>query len=95
MPLSAAQRTAGVQTRDHAAQPYLRERAAVLLKMASGFSLQEAARRGGLTRHPPDTIGTWVHRYEQAGLEGLRIRPGRGRTRAFSRLSHLSRPEPR
>ena len=82
--VSVAQRSELRQTRDHAQEPYLRERAAVLLKIAGGESLQEAARSAGLKRHHPDTIGAWVHRYEQAGLEGLHIRPGRGRKPAFS-----------
>lgn len=82
--LNEAQRSELRQTRDHAAKPYLRERAAVLLKIAHGCTLQEAARAAGLKRHHPDTIGSWVHRYQQAGLAGLRIRPGRGRKPAFS-----------
>ena len=93
--LSAAQRAELVQTRDHAAKAYLRERAAALLKIASRYTLQEAARSGGLKRHHPDTIGAWVHRYEQAGLEGLRIHAGRGRKPAFPPFCLLSRPKPR
>jgi transposase len=82
--LTITQRAELLQTRNHAPKPYLRERAAVLLKIASGHSLQEAARSGGLKPHHPDTICAWVHRYEQAGLDGLRIRAGRGRKPAFS-----------
>ena len=81
--VSSAQREEFVQTRAHARQPYLRERAAVLLKMASGHSLQEAARSGGWKPHHPDTIGTGVHRQEPAGLDGRRIHAGGGRQRAF------------
>jgi transposase len=88
--LTSAQRTEFVQTRDHASVPYLRERAAVLLKIASGSSIQEAARSGGVKPHHPDTICAWVHRYEQAGLEGLRIRAGRGRKPAFSPSERLT-----
>ena len=82
--LSEAQQRELLQTRDRAHQPYLRERAAVLLKIASGRSIQEAARCGGLKPHHSDTICAWVHRYEQAGLSGLQIRAGRGRKPAFS-----------
>ncbi len=82
--LNEAQRSELLQTRDHTHQPYLRERAAVLLKIASGHSIQETARSGGLKPHHPDTTCAWVHRYEQAGIVGLRIRAGRGRKPAFS-----------
>lgn len=82
--LSEAQRNDLRQTRDHAAKPYLRERAAVLLKIANGCTLQEAARSAGLKPHHPDTICAWVHRYEHGGLEGLDIHAGRGRKPAFS-----------
>ena len=82
--LSEAQRHELVQARDHAPEPDLRERAAALLKVASGQSIRVVAHGGGLKPHHPDTVCAWVHRYQQAGLVGLRIRAGRGRKPAFS-----------
>ncbi|MCB9133834.1 MAG: helix-turn-helix domain-containing protein [Anaerolineales bacterium] len=70
--------------RDHAPKPYLRERAAALLKIAAGTSGRETARHRLLKAHGPDTIYTWVHRYQTEGLEGLAIKAGRGRKPAFS-----------
>lgn len=68
-----------VATRDHAAQPYLRERAAALLKIADGQSIRAVAATGCLKPRDRDTLCTWVHRYQQQGLAGLLIRKGRGR----------------
>lgn len=82
--LTAAQQTELVQSRDHAPQPYLRERAAALLKIASGQSMRVVAHSGGLKPHHPDTVCAWVHRYQQARLAGLRMRAGRGRKPVFS-----------
>ena len=44
--LSDEQRCEVVATRDHAAQPYLRERAAALLKIADGQSIRAVAASG-------------------------------------------------
>ncbi len=77
--LSAAQ-TAGLHDlRDHARLPYLRERAAVLLAVANGQSIRQAARTAGLTPHTAESVCRWVHRYQAEGRTGLRIRKGRGR----------------
>lgn len=70
--------------RDHAALPYLRERAAALLKIAAGQSAAQVARGGLLRARHPETICAWVQRYRIEGLAGLTIRPGRGRKPAFS-----------
>lgn len=69
--------------RDHHARPYVRERAAAILKIAAGLSGREVALHGLLRRREPDTIYAWVHAYEAAGLSGLLIKPGRGRKPAF------------
>lgn len=69
--------------RDHASQPYLRERAAGILKVAAGKSAAAVARGGLLRRRYPDTVCTWLDRYLAEGPAGLRIRPGRGRKPAF------------
>lgn len=77
--LTSDQEAELVRTRDHAPQPYLRERAAVLLKIATGQSIRRAAATGGLKPHHHDTVGGWVVRYQTGGLAGLRVRKGRGR----------------
>lgn len=65
--------------REHAAKPYLRERAAAILKVAEGQGITAVAHNGLLQRRKADTVCSWVHAYEQAGMAGLGIRKGRGR----------------
>lgn len=72
-----------VATRDHAPQPYLRERAAALLKIAGGQSIRAVAAAGCLKPRDRDTLCAWVHRYQEQGLAGLLIRKGRGRKPAY------------
>jgi hypothetical protein len=69
--------------RDHDPTPYMREKAAAILKVAAGQSLRAVARSGLLRRHRHETIAAWVHRYQDAGLAGLRVRPGRVANRPF------------
>ena len=71
------------ELRDHASKPYLRERAAAILKIAQGHSGREVALHGLLKRHWQDTIYEWVDRYRAKGKAGLEIKPGRGRKPAF------------
>jgi hypothetical protein len=70
--------------RDHAELPYLRERAAAILKIADGHSGLQTARHLLNRAHWQDTVYEWVKRYQAEGLEGLKIRSGRGRKPAFS-----------
>lgn len=72
------------ELRDHASKPYLRERAAAILKIAEGNSGREVALRGLLKPHWQDTIYEWVARYRVQGKAGLEIKLGRGRKPAFS-----------
>jgi hypothetical protein len=72
------------QLRDTAPQPYLRERAAALLKVDAGHTAAWVARHGLLRRRKPDTVYAWLDRFVLDGLDGLRIQPGRGRKPAFS-----------
>jgi len=81
--LTETQRNELEDLRDHAKQPYLRERAAAILKIAAGHSGLETARTLLNQPHWPDTLYTWVKRYRAEGLAGLKIRPGRGRKPAF------------
>ena len=69
--------------RDHP-KAYLRERAAAILKIAGGTAPYAVAVAGLLFPRAPDTVYRWLDRYETDGLDGLRIKPGRGRKSAFS-----------
>jgi hypothetical protein len=68
----------------HDTKPYMRERCAAVLKVAAGQALKEVALYGLLRQHSPDTIHDWCVLFQQEGIQGLRIRPGRGRKPAFS-----------
>jgi len=82
--LTTEERTALETARDTSPLPYLRERAAALLKIADGQIAAQVARRGLLRPRQPDTIYDWLRRYREGGLAALAIRPGRGRKPAFS-----------
>ncbi len=81
--LTPQQRTELEWMRDHDQHPYLRERAAALLKLAEGQSGLQVAQHGLLKVRDPDTVYSWYHRYQAQGLAGLHLRPGRGRKPAF------------
>jgi hypothetical protein len=53
-----------VQMRDHDARPYMREKAAALLKVASGKSPNWVAHWGLLRAREPDTVYKWVRDYK-------------------------------
>ena len=82
--LTDGQRAELEDVRDHSRLPYLRERAAAILKIAEGASGRATARHGLLRPHWPDTIYDWVKRYQAVGVSGLKIKAGRGRKPAFS-----------
>ena len=69
--------------RDHDPTPYVREKAAAILKVAAGQSLRAVARAGLLRPRRRETVAAWVRRYLAEGAAGLRVRPGRGRKGAF------------
>ena len=69
--LSAEQRAELEQTREQDRRPYLRERAAALLKIADGQSAHAVARHGLLRARTPETVYDWLNRYERHGLAGL------------------------
>lgn len=73
-----------VWARDHHPRPYMRERAAALLKISGGQSGREVALHSLLKVHAPDTIYDWVKAYRAGGLNALLVQPGRGRKPAFS-----------
>ena len=82
--LKSEQRLELEQVRDHHKKPYMRERAAAILKIADGQSGRQVALHGLLKRRDTDTVYSWVHGYQAEGLAGLTIKPGRGRKPAFS-----------
>ncbi len=82
--LTAEERKELERIRDRHPKPYVRERAAALLKIAAGRSGRDVALHGLLKRRYPDTIYGWVRRYKAEGVKGLLVRPGRGRKPAFS-----------
>ena len=82
--LSESQKQELKQTRDHAQEAYLRERAAAILKIAEGQTITEVAAQGLLKSRKHETLRDWLKRYQQAGLKGLKIKAGRGRKAAFS-----------
>jgi hypothetical protein len=82
--LTASERTELTRLRDTAPQAYLRERAAALLKVADGMPAARLARTGLLRPRKPDTVYSWLDRFIEAGIDGLRMQAGRGRKPAFS-----------
>jgi hypothetical protein len=82
--LTPCQRDELLCLRDHSPKPYLRERAAALLKVAAGLSAKQVAAAGLLRARREETVAGWVHAFRSRGPGGLSIRPGRGRKPAFS-----------
>ena len=81
--LTPEQRHELERVRDTDSLPYMRERAAAILKIADGMAARQVAQRGLLKRRDRNTVCEWARRYLAAGLTGLQIRPGRGRKAAF------------
>lgn len=65
-------------------KPFMRERAAGILKVADGNSLRQVAYHQLLIRHAPETVKGWCEAYLAKGMVGLGIAKGRGRKPAFS-----------
>jgi transposase len=85
--LTRDQRQELVGLRDSAPNPYVRERAAALLKVADGQSAAAVARAGLLRPRKPATVYRWLARDRAEGSAGLYDRPGRGRKPAFFPLA--------
>jgi hypothetical protein len=81
--LTDRQRRALTRVRDRHPTPYLREKAAALLKVADGWDLQDVAAFGLLKPRSRNTVAAWLGRYQRYGLRGLKVRAGRGRQPAF------------
>lgn len=69
--LAEEQRQELLHYRDHDPRSYVRERAAALLKIASGLSPHAVARTGLLKPRDPDTIYGWLTLYQTCGFIGL------------------------
>lgn len=65
--LDAQQRFDLEHLRDHDRRPYMRERAAALLKIADGLSPHFVAHFGLLKKRDPDTVYQWLDTYLQTG----------------------------
>jgi hypothetical protein len=84
--LSRIQQKELERCRDHDLRPDIRERCAAVLKIAAGQSAHAVAQGGLLKRRDPDTVYSWLHRYEERGLEGLQSgRQGGNRRHPFRR----------
>ena len=92
--LSSDARVELLRIRDHDPLPYLRERAAALLKIGDGQSGRAVAADGLYRQRWEGTVYDWVRRYRAEGVKGLVIRPGRGRKPAFSPSVSRQRPRP-
>jgi len=81
--LTPRQRRRLESVRDHDPKPYLREKAAAVLKVADGWEIQAVAAVGLLRPRARNTVASWLNRYQARGLAGLIVGPGRGRKPAF------------
>lgn len=68
------------ELRDHDPRPYLRERAAALLKIQAGQSAYHVARYGLLKPRDPDTVYSWLDRFKAEQISGL-VMKARGKRR--------------
>ena len=84
--LTDRQRRKLTRLRDRHRKPHLREKAAALLKVADGWHIQDVAAYGLLKPRSRNTVASWLNRFEQHGLRGLKVKPGRGRKPAFFSL---------
>ena len=82
--LTAEQETQLRQVLQHSPKPYLRQRAACLLKIAQGQSGRQVALTGLLCKRGKHTVSKWFHAYKAGALAGLTLQAGRGRKPAFS-----------
>ena len=81
--LSDAEREKLERWAKNAARPYLRQRARAVLRVAQGEPLSQVAQHSRVRVHRT-TVAEWVRRYQAAGINGLKIKAGRGRKPSFS-----------
>jgi hypothetical protein len=87
--LSEEQRDELIDVRDHHEKPYMREKAAAVLKVAGlpegeGQSARQVALNGLLRERRPNTVRDWIHTYKEKGIDGFLVEEGRGQKPAFS-----------
>jgi transposase len=84
--------------RDHDPRPYVRERAAAILKVADGRTPHWVAKNGLLRPRDPDTVYSWLAIFKAEGIKGLQAHQHGGyrghtlRTRRAELQERLSRP---
>jgi len=76
--LSAEQEAELRHVRDRDLRPYMRERAAALLMIASGRSAHWISQQALYRRRRPDTVIGWLNAYEKGGVAALVHKPRRG-----------------
>ena len=76
--LSAEQEAELRYLRNRDLRGYMRERAAALLKIASGRSAHWVSQQGLHRRRRPDTVIGWLNAYETGGVAALVHKPRRG-----------------
>lgn len=74
-PLTAEERTTLKEGSRNGKKPHFRDRCKSILMSADGYKVSEIAR---LFKVRTRTIYTWFNRWEQFGISGLMILPGRG-----------------
>lgn len=85
--LTSTQRRELEVARDRHPRAHMREKAAVLLKIADGLPAYRAATEACLKARTPKTIYSWLDKYEAGGLTALEVAEGRGRKPAFFPLA--------
>jgi len=73
---------------DHHGKPYIREKAAAVLKVAGppekeGQSARQVALSGLLRERRPNTIHGWVQAYKEEGIDGFGVEEGHGKSPLF------------
>jgi len=81
--LSDAEREQLERWAKNAGRPYLRERARAVLRVAQGEPIYRVAQQLRV-RVNRGAVTEWVKRYQAEGIQGLKIKAGRGRKPGFS-----------
>ena len=66
------------------AQAHFRVKATALLKVAAGASIEHVRLHGLLKPVSWTTLKSWIERYQQEGINGWKVKAGRGRKPVFS-----------
>ncbi|MBZ0280318.1 MAG: helix-turn-helix domain-containing protein [Anaerolineae bacterium] len=82
--MSESEREELAQIRNRDPRPYMREKAAALLKIADGAVAAQVAENGLLKKHDPDVVYRWLKNWQTEGIAGLVVKQGRGRKPSFS-----------